>query len=642
MVERSWRRGCGVALLFVALVAGVSLLARDQQPPPGQPPATQPPATQPPAKQPPATQPPADQQQPTPTFRTGTDVVRVDVTVLDRKGLPHSTLTADDFEVTEDDVLQPITSFKYVAVTGHPDEGDELSLPIRSPSHAAAEAARDDVRVFLIFWDEYHIGRLQPTLQAKEYLTKFVREAFGPKDLVAFMDPLTPTEAIRFTRDRLQLTEEIRKLRGRLGEYLPARSVLEESHLYHMGDIEKLRSEVSISALKAAAVWLGSLRQGRKAIVLLSQGMRGLRRDDERSLFQDLIRASNDSNAAFYSINPLGMSVNRMRWSPFDMLESLAIDTGGEYFNSNDYRRALNRVVTQSSAYYLIGYSPPQQRFDGKYHKIKVRVKKSGLEVRARNGYWAPSVADMTRAEKAVAEAKLPPAIESALSQLPPPVSRRSIDFWVGTGVSGNGRAAVNLAWEPREQAPDQKVAIAETVSVVATGESGQAFDGPVDAEGVSFEASPGKLELTITARDHTGEIIDRDKRTITVPDPAAGALWITSPVVVSTRGPLEWRAAKEDPTPAPSAAREFGRNERLLVRFAVHGTNSGAATIVGRFMTRKGAPLTTLRVDTNPAGGYEIDLPLSTIARGEFLLSIEAVHADERAEALVPLRVVR
>ena len=238
---------------------------------------------------------------------------------------------------------------------------------------------------------------------------------------------------------------------------MPARSALEESHLYAMGDIERLRSEVSISALKAAAVYLGSLRQGRKSIVLLSQGMRGLRRDDERTLFQDLIRAANDSNAAFYSINPLGMQVNRMRMSAFDMLESLAIDTGGEFFNSNDFRRALDRVVTQSSAYYLIGYSPPQQRFDGKYHKIKVKVKKPGMEVRARNGYWAPSVADMTRSEKAVAEAKLPPAIESALSQLPPPVSRRAIDFWIGTGLSENGRAAVNLAWEPREQAPDQK-----------------------------------------------------------------------------------------------------------------------------------------------------------------------------------------
>jgi VWFA-related protein len=542
----------------------------------------------------------------------------------------------------EDDVPQPITSFKYVAVTGHPEEGDELSLPIRSQSHAAAEAARDDVRVFLIFWDEYHIGRFQPTLWAKEYLTKFVREAFGPKDLVAFMDPLTPTSALKFTRDRLELTEQIRKFRGRLGEYMPARSVIEESHLYQMGDIERLRSEVSISALKAAAVHLGSLRQGRKSIILLSQGMRGLRRDDERSLFQDLIRAANDSNAAIYSINPLGLQVSRMRASAFDWLESLAIDTGGEFFNSNDFSRALNRVVTQSSAFYLIGYSPQQQRFDGKYHKIKVRVKKSGLEVRARNGYWAPSVADMTRAEKLAEEGKLPVPVEKALSQLPPSMSRRSIDFWVGTGISGNGRAAVNLAWEPREQAPDQRVAIAESVSVVATGESGQAFEGPVDVDGVSFEATPGKLELTITAFDRAGEIIDRDKRTITVPDPTAPTLWISSPVVVSTKGAIQWRAAKDDPTPAPTAAREFDRNERLLVRFTVHGTNSNAATVVGRLMTRKGAPITTLRVDSNPPGWYEIDLPLSTIARGEFLLSIEAVHAEERAEALVPIRVVR
>ena len=77
-------------------------------------------------------------------------------------------------------------------------------------------------------------------------------------------------------------------------------------------------------------------------------------------------------------------------------------------------------------------------------------------------------------------------------------------------------------------------------------------------------------------------------------------------------------------------------------MRFTVYGANSSAATVVGQIMTRKGVAITTVRVDTTPAGGYEIDLPLSNIARGEFLLSIEAVHADERAEALVPLRVVR
>jgi VWFA-related protein len=494
--------------------------------------------------------------------------------------------------------------------------------------------------VFLIFWDEYHIGRFQAALLAREYLRKFVREAFGPKDLVAIMDPLTPTTSIRFTRDRLELAEAIRTLRGRRGEYMPTRSPIEESHMYRMGDIERLRSEVSISALKAAAVHLGSLRQGRKAIILLSEGMRGLRRDDARIQFQDLIQAANDSNAAFYSINPNGMQTNMMRSGPFDWLEALAINTGGEFFNTNDYRRALDRVVTQASAYYLIGYAPAEQPFDGKFHKIRVKVKKPGLEVRARSGYWAPSVGDMQRAEKLAAEAVLPPAIESALSQLPPEVSRRSIDVWVGTGVGEAGRAEVSLAWSPREPEPGQKRTVPATVSVVATGETGQAFEGDVDPDGVSFDATPGKLELAITARDESGEIVDRDKRTITVPDPSSSALWISSPVVVGTTGPLEWRAAKESPT--PSAGREFTRSERLLIRFVVHGANRASATVAARLMTRRGVPAATLAVETTPDGTYEIDLPLTTIARGEFLISIEAMHAGERAEAIVPLRIVR
>jgi VWFA-related protein len=638
MAETQSRRHLRAAIvLAAALASGAGLLARAGQPPGGQPP--QPPATPPPTAQPPATQPPGEQQPP--TFRTGADVVRVDVSVIDRKGVPHATLTAADFEIFEDDVPQAIQSFKFVTVSGRPLDGDENSLPIRSPSHAASEAARDDVRVFLIFWDEYHIGRIQPAVRAREYLMHFVREAFGPTDLVAFMDPLTPTDAIRFTRDRLELAETVRTLRGRLGEYMPVRSAIEESHLYEMGNVEQIRSEVTISAMKAAAVHLGSLRQGRKAIILVSQGMRGLRRDDERRLFQDLIQAANDSNTAFYSINPLGLSTNRMRWSPFDMLESLSADTGGEFFNTNDYRRALDRVVTQSSAYYLIGYAPEQPRVDGKFHKIKVRVKKPGLDVRARSGYWAPSVADMQRAEKLAAEAVLPPAIESALSELQPTVSRRAIDVWVGMGIGESGRAEVNVAWGPREQTPDQKPAVAATVSLVATGESGQAFDGAVPADGVSFEAAPGKMDLAITARDTAGEIIDRDKRTITVPDPSATKLWISSPVVVGTTGPLEWRAAKEDPTPAPSAAREFTRGDRLLIRFALHGANSRDAAVSAQLMTRRGGPVTPIPVAATSAG-FEIDLPLRTIARGEFLISIEAVHADERAEAIVPLRILR
>ena len=60
------------------------------------------------------------------------------------------------------------------------------------PQHAATEAARDDVRMFVIFWDEYHIDQFGSAVRAREQLTHFVLEAFGPTDLVALMDQLTP------------------------------------------------------------------------------------------------------------------------------------------------------------------------------------------------------------------------------------------------------------------------------------------------------------------------------------------------------------------------------------------------------------------------------------------------------------------
>src|SRR6188474_3141730 len=172
---------------------------------------------------------PGQDQQPPPPFRSGTTTIRVDATVIDRSGRPVSTLTADDFEVREDEAVQPVTSFKFLANTGQPS--DDRSLPIRSQQHAAAEAARDDVRVFLVFWDEYHIGQLEHALTAKAALTRAMLSSFGPTDLVAIMDPLMPSSAIEFTRDRRALADRVHLLQGRRGIYLPPRSAAEEAQL---------------------------------------------------------------------------------------------------------------------------------------------------------------------------------------------------------------------------------------------------------------------------------------------------------------------------------------------------------------------------------------------------------------------------
>ena len=116
--------------------------------------------------------------------------MRVDVTVVDHHGEPVTTLAADDFDLEEDGIRQTVRSFKFVSADGRPPAGNDDSLPIRSPEHAAAEAARDDVRVFLIFWDEYHIGQFVTANQGRSAMTDFVRSAFGPTDLVALMHPL--------------------------------------------------------------------------------------------------------------------------------------------------------------------------------------------------------------------------------------------------------------------------------------------------------------------------------------------------------------------------------------------------------------------------------------------------------------------
>ena len=619
----------GAFLIGGLLVVGLSAVSQQ----PSSPPQPIPPGDRPP------------QEQRPPTFRTGADLVRVDVTVLDRRGLPVTSLNADDFEIQEDEVPQAVTSFKLVEVNGHPPPGEEFSLPIRSREHAAAEAARDDVRVFLIFWDEYHIDRMGSSLRAREHLERFVRTAFGPTDLVAFMDPLTPVDAIKFTRDRTELVETVKRLQGRLGIYSPARSAMEEGHMYAR-DIERLRSEISLSAIKAASAFLGTLREGRKSIILVTEGMRGLGRD-QPTIISDLMRTANDSNTAIYAIDPRGLM---LRGRQSDYMTALADSTGAEAYQTNALDQALTRVVTQAQAYYLLGYDASQRPKDGRFHKIKVRVKPPGLDVRARSGYWAPSVADMVRASREAAESALPPDIEQALSELTPTGHRGRIDLWFGTGLSAGGRPEVRAAWRPRDAFAGEAEPGPLSVTVVATRDTQEIVAGALPAAGLSFEADPGPLHIDITVSGADGEPIDRDVRTVNVPDPSAD-LWIDTPIVLRVQNALERRAITNRPSPAPFAGREFGRGDQVLIRFAVLGPLAPDATIAAALMTRRGATLVDLPVTPvaaleapgqTPAGvlRYGLEFPVGNIGRGEYLVGVTATSGSSRARALVPLRI--
>jgi VWFA-related protein len=573
-----------------------------------------------------------DPQRP-PVFRTGTASVRVDVTVVDHKGNPVTDLTKDDFEVREDGVPQAVDTIKMIRATGEAPD-DDVSLPIRSPEHAAVEAARDDIRVFVIFWDEYHIGQMVPAIRGREALMDFVQTAFGPTDLVALMDQLTPTDGIRLTRDRRSLAEQARKLQGRLGVYLPPRSAVEEAQLYQMHDVERLRSQVTASALESTIAYLGSIKEGHKAIIFVSQsiGRVGSGPADNYTWLDKMVRLANANNTTIYSFDPRGLDMN-LRTS--DVLFALAENTGGRQFAGNVPAPQLRSVVKEASAFYLLGYRSEKNPVDGKFHKIAVHVKRPGVDVKARTGYFAPSLTEMATAKAKAAEQTAPPDVEKALSTLvDAPHMSIPGDFWAGATRAADGRPRVTAVWTPREGETSGDV------SLLATGENGAVlFDGPMKGVPVTFDAAPGPIRLRRTLPDTGGSMAGRQDVTLDVPDFATTPLAIATPVLYRARTPFELRTIQNS-APVPFAGRQFDRTDRIIVRFDVFGPSATDAMVTVTLLSRLGAKLANMPLRKTTSGPYEIDLPIANVARGEYVFEIDASHGADQAKALLSFRV--
>jgi VWFA-related protein len=570
------------------------------------------------------------QQQP-PVFRGGANIVRVDVTVTNRNGKPATDLTKEDFFVTEDGAPQAIESFALVRVTG--EATDDRSLEIHTTSQAAAEAARDDVRLFLIFWDEYHIGEFIPATRAKEALTEFVRNGFGPTDLVGIMDQLTTVDSIKFTRDRLELADQIHKLKGRFGVLIPPRGAMEEAQLQMGRDIPRLRNQVTTSALASAAAFLGNFREGRKALLFVSQGIPLFGRDDETDQYQQIVRTANTNNTAIYTLDP-SSEVGRRPES----LMSLAEETGGRPFvGSNRPEQQLPQMVLDSSAYYLLGYRSPAPA-DGKFHRIRVRMDKEGYEIRARSGYFAPSATDVERGRAEAAAGEVPPDVERALGDLS--LSERadhSIDYWVGLSRGEQGMTNVSIVWMPRAAATGSGEM---SLAIQATSPDGKSYysTAGTTTHQVSFDASPGDLILRVKALDGHGEEIDNSSRRVTVPTFDGSKVSIGSAMVLRTRTAREARAISEGGEGQPEVRREFDRSDRLFIRFPVYGGQDVA--VAARLLTRQGKELRTLQVAPVKDGIYQAEVNLSVSLRDDYLVAIDATRGSEAAKALVPFRV--
>lgn len=450
------------------------------------------------------------------------------------------------------------------------------------------------------------------------------------------MDPLTPSDALKFTRDRRELADKIAKLEGRYGIYTPARSAAEDNML-ERGDILRIRSEVTVSALQSAASYLGTIKEGRKSIVFVSEGINGLGMD-QLAMIRELTETANNNNTAIYTMDPSGLNDGTA-----DVLRIIAASTGAEAFvNTNAPEKALHQVVKEASAFYLLGYASSRNPLDGKFHKIGVKVKRPGIDVHARRGYWAPEGAAVELARKEVAAAGAVPAdVTGALTVLTAARDDRLFDVWAGAARGAGGQSTVTVAWSPRGAAGRGDPA--RPVSVTVKGAGGdRTFDARLDAGALSFPSPPGTVQLQVAVHDGAGNILDEDHRSFSVPDLSKADLAISTPVLLRARTVPAARALAEGTPATPFAGREFGRTDRVFVRFSVYGGSAPEAEVSARLTNKAGAALLELKVARMAdAGSYQIELPLTSIARGDYLMAIAAAHGEERTRALVPVRVV-
>ena len=632
-----------------------------------------------------------------PVFRSGINFVRVDAIVTDEDGNTVDDLAIDDFEIFEDELQQQIETFKQVEHTGEFDPSLPLPGSIRNEFDLQREASREDSRIFVFFLDDYHV-RDYNAIKMTQPLVDFVLNDLSPTDLVGVMYPLTPTFDVTLTRDHAQIVHALQRFEGRKYNYDP-RNTYEQQYVYYpTTDVEKIRNDVSLSALKALAMKLGGLREGRKSIIVLSEGysdyvppqlrdeaagggrMRSTSRydplagstryEESSALFQDMgMRANlvytadiaNRNNTSFYMVDPRGLAVweydmstvpidhetdQRMLRDLQSTLYLLADESDGRaIINRNDIAPGLAQIGADQTSYYLLGYTSIAAPTDGEFHEITVRVKRPDVKVRHRRGYYALTEANAARILAPSPQPETPKAVDRALSMLAEPMRGRLVRTWVGARRGESGKTQLTFVWEPVSTGQSRRGETASQVTLMAMSDDAAYFRGDVPARSATslpraeFEADPGDVEINVAIEDEFGDVVDRAVEELNVPDFTGPEVALSTPAVFRAQNALDMKRILADPDALPTAGRYFLSNDQLLVRVEAYAPGNAPA-VTAQLLSREGTAILDLPISDAPGGAVEFSIALSPYPRGDYLIEITAAADDEEAKELVAFRI--
>jgi VWFA-related protein len=408
-------------------------------------------------------------------FKSGRDVISVDVVVRDKSGAVVRGLTAADFEIREDGRSQEVVSFSFEEITTKPLAaietagllaGVEATMAENAGRAAPAKPAAAPVpltsdmvagrRLITIVFD---VSSMQPedVQRAVDAAKKYVDEKMSAADLVAVATIGSTLNVLTdFTGDRAVVSRALGTLAYTEGTATeaPAASTTatdeaaaaaDDETSTDVAELDMFNNDVRLRALKTLAEAMSTVEQ-KKSILYFSAGMQRSGQDNQVEL-RSAINAAVRANVAIYAVDTRGLQAvvpggdarqasgrgsalfsGRGVQQQFaqlassqDTLTSLSADTGGRAFtDSNDFGEAFARVQRDMSAYYLLGYSTTNAVKDGRFRRIEVRVKNGGYKVEARAGYYA--VRDFTHTSRNDREAQLEEQLFSAVSATDLPV----------------------------------------------------------------------------------------------------------------------------------------------------------------------------------------------------------------------------
>jgi VWFA-related protein len=606
-------------------------------------------------------------QSPAPTFRGAVRQIEVDIIVTDGDGRPVRDLTQEEFEIREDDRVQRVQTFSMVDLPVSSQvisQGEIASFPSDTATNTLAEG-----RTYVLLLDSESTIRAPQSpesvvLRTKQLARQFLNEAVQPGDQVAVVHAQgTTTDGLGFTTNLRLIDQSIERF-GRGLSGTPPRSAMEQVS----------RTLTTYRAFSDIAERLGPVT-GRRKIIVWIGGQIDVHpeRYQEQSLrkvhpifaaastlltaLRDALQVAARNNVAVYPVDPVGLTTatgidELIRTAS---LRSIAEDTGGlATVNTNNFTDAFAAIVREASTYYLLSYSPDRNHpEDGAFHAIDVRVRRPGVTVRARRGYYMlpstlPASGSATQttvrgvSEVAAAALRRPLPVAGIgidVAALPFKSSGRNVSVVITAHVHGSslrldGNQQLGVAYQVLDV--DGKVVTGGYktfgLSLAPATRERVARTGLRFVERLSVR--PGRYEIRLVA-EQPGWSLGSVVTHIDALEPES-PLSLSGMVLASTQAARELLLVgdpqlREALTVDPTALRRFGRDERLVVFAEAYGRSLDDVAVVGSITALTGS--TIMRIDAQPVPrarnsegrGFRAEFDLAGVTPGRYVATLEA-----------------